>query len=496
MKRTTCGLTLRAAAMVACAVAVGCGGAPEAPPATGSAAGPTTAVKTSEIKGGTLNPGDPNVFMLLIEYSDGAYICTSTLIGRRTLLTAAHCVDTVANKPPTRIRAHNLPEIPPRDSASWWEAETHVIHPGWKGFQLEDTADVALVKLRDAPPVKPKSWNRRQLTPYLGAQIRAVGYGIVDSGGSGSGIKRQISMLLRGLDRNNLMTGDPGQGGICQGDSGGPSFFTFPDGVERHVGIHSYGSSEGGCEDGTDVRSDFYRSFIEEHLTAWETPTCDGDGACAEGCMPADADCACVANDVCEPTCADPSRDPDCQQACAENGVCGTACTTADPDCNGPFVGCDVPEDCATRVCVSDPQSFGTYCSQTCAAPADCPSGFECSEGACKHVQLPTAGPGEPCTAGQTYCTDGLACTGPEGEQTTCQKQCFTAIACTSLCNAGQNGISYCTPLLGEQPGGDDEEPGCGCTSVAGAPLALAGLLTLTWRLRRRRAVRHPSTAS
>lgn len=446
----------------------------------------------SEIKGGVINNGDPQVFMISIEYPNGdAYLCTSTLIGRRTLLTAAHCVDKVNNQQPSRIRAHNLTTRPATDAPEWIDAVEHWVHPNWRPDQLQRTADVALIKLGQVVALKPKPFNIRKLTPWLGATVRATGYGITDSGGTGSGTKRMITMKLRGLNPSHLTTGDPGQGGICQGDSGGPTFFVFPDGIERQIGIHSYGSSEGGCEDGTAVRTDYYDDDILEILAGYEAATCEADRACDETmtCMTADPDCACVADDVCEPTCADKSTDPDCAEACIANGVCAITCASRDEDCSEPFAGCEEPEDCASRICATDPQAFGNYCSQACANSTECPSGYECAESVCKRVQLPVAGAGEPCTAGETYCSDGLACTGPAGEPTTCQKRCYTPIACDLTCNAGTNGINYCSPLLGQAEPEPEDPGGCGCGAVPGSAMALFALVAALGRagLRRRR---------
>lgn len=421
--------------------------------------------------GGVVDEGDPNVFMLATDYPNGdAFICTSTLIGRRILLTAAHCVDKVFGADPSRIRATHLTVAPDWTATEGWLSTTAFrVHPRWDPAALVSTADVAVVQLTSAAPLKAKPLNRSAVDALVGAPVRVIGYGLTSEGGTGAGTKRQGTTNIRSLDPNNLNTGK-----ICSGDSGGPTFHTFDDGVERQIGIHSYGQSESACVSGTDVRTDYYYRWIDGRLAELDAD-CGADGVCRQGCSPADVDCLCIADGACQPDCADKTLDPDCAEACVANGVCGTACASPDPDCSAPFQGCSSPDDCATRICESDPQSPGLYCTQGCTASGECPDGFECADNLCRHRQLPVAQPGEECTAGETFCAGGTVCTGPAGQHTTCQKRCFTLQTCDALCEPGQNGFRYCTPLLGQQPATTpDKEGGCGCASAASvAPLGL-----------------------
>src|SRR5918996_3404101 len=69
--------------------------------------------RASAIVGGTTDLADPEVFMLELQFSNGLRSgCSATLIGERTLVTAAHCVDPrVAGATDVSIRATNLADV-------------------------------------------------------------------------------------------------------------------------------------------------------------------------------------------------------------------------------------------------------------------------------------------------------------------------------------------------------------------------------------------------
>lgn len=444
------------------------------------------------IRHGTEAPFDPAVFVLIMEWPSGSRaLCSATLIGRRTLLTAAHCVDRdESGQFPSKILASNEPTRPPlTETEKWINVVQQRIHPGWRDDQLVIAADAALLELESPPPLKPRRINRSRVGSLLGGPVRAVGYGITQQEADDSGIRRQVVMEIQSIIRTHYTIATDDLAGICSGDSGGPGFFTFPDGVERQIGIHSYGQSGLNCRGGTDARVDSMLDFIDPWFEEVEAPRCGADGQCQAACMPEDPDCACGVDGMCNAACSGVSLDPDCESACAANGLCGTDCATPDPDCASPLAGCDFPEDCATRICTTDAQAPGNYCSSACAAPTDCVEGYECVDAVCKRVQLPERAPGEVC--GPTdFCTGGTTCTGPAGQDATCQKPCYVNENCSGTCEEGQNG-RYCSPMIGEEPGdGPPGEQGCGC--AAGSPggfLPLAAL-GVTLLMRRRAAAR------
>ncbi len=462
-----------------------------------------TGTQRAEIVGGSVSTGDPEVFMLRMIYSNGtASGCTATLIGEHTLLTAAHCVDpAINNAEAVTIFATNETYANNTTQQQWIRIVETRMHPGWNagGDSLEH--DIALALLQRAPGVQPKMWNREPLFGKQGAPIRAVGYGITSRQKSDSGTKRQVNLTVAGLQQTHLFLGDQMGKGICSGDSGGPTFHVFADGRERQIGVHSF-DGNGVCTYGGDIRTDAYVSFIDQWLNEKETTTCDNDGRCLAGCNPVDADCYCVADDVCDARCPDLLMDPDCPADCILNGVCSLQqCPVPDPDCVPDGLNCNSPMVCYGRLCTTDPQRTSNYCSRQCTDDPQCGPGMACYDGACRYLQKPEADEGEPCTIGKTFCRNGTHCSGREGEQTTCLRSCSSNSECSgkATCEFGQDWVRFCqTPRMppvtvAALQSDYEADPSANgplgsCASVPGGPLGLLGVAALTLgRVRRRR---------
>jgi uncharacterized protein (TIGR03382 family) len=85
-------------------------------------------------------------------------------------------------------------------------------------------------------------------------------------GDDGSGVRRSVDLIFDSIQSRTFYLGDQTQHGVCHGDSGGPSFHTFPDGVERLVGVHSF-TARTDCLLGGDTRVDAFAPFIQGWLT-------------------------------------------------------------------------------------------------------------------------------------------------------------------------------------------------------------------------------------
>jgi V8-like Glu-specific endopeptidase len=455
---------------------------------------PPVAYQRGAIVGGTLAPNDTNVFQLIMTEQSGQMgICTSTLIGSRTLLTAAHCVDSARS-----VFAHNAPsDSQIQFGVNAYRAARWNVHPGWNPNGQDLRNDIAIILLERAPTnVTPKPWNNQTITSaFRGRAIRAIGYGNT-SPGTGSGTRRQVDLTIADIYPQLIFMGDQRSKGICQGDSGGPTFHTFPDGVERVVGVHSFTVSQG-CTYGADSRVDAFASFVQQYLTMYEAPSCDRDGRCATNCPMPDYDCVCGKDNICSSVCLmlQGGTDPDCPD-CGPNGVCATTtCGEPDPDCVAEGALCNQPNQCVNRQCRNDPQNLEPYCTKACTGASDCSANFECTGGFCIKRQLPVVSVGQPCRLGTNFCSMDAACTGPNQADSTCQQTCRNMGDCPDQwqCATGWNGFRYCQEppkppvLIGRASINGPVAPQgpFGCSSAEGLSMMSLGLMLLGLRRRR-----------
>lgn len=467
-------------------VSAGCG------PAAEDEVPPDVRARFDAIVGGTATTGDTNVFMLFMQGDNGqGSMCTATLIDRRTLMTASHCVDPrVMGANSVAIWAHNKPTEGQALQSDYIRLVETRMHPSWNPNSGLDN-DIAMAFLERAPSVTPKPWNKQSLTGMTGFAVRAVGYGISDPAGPGGGIKRTVDLTITQLMPGLLRLGNGSNKGVCQGDSGGPTFMTLG-GVEKVVGVHSFTSNQS-CTDGADTRVDAYQSFVQQWLNERESPTCGEDGRCASGCTPVDIDCVCPADGQCTTACPVLTKDPDCPKDCVADGVCSLAtCPAPDTDCLPLGQPCASANQCPGRLCISDVLHPAPYCSRPCSVDADCGNGLTCDASAkmCLWPQVPPAKENDACTPGQTYCAPPLVCEGAAAGSTTCRKACVLDTDCKTgeACTTGTAGRKYCAPprpiILLKAHADGTVVPG-GCAAVPWpAPALVLGLLGL---LRRRR---------
>jgi len=207
------------------------------------------------IVNGAQDPGHPQVGLLYIQ---GTPSCTATLVGSRTVLTAAHCV-TDDNQPPFQL----VGPISFKLGNQMYMASSTVMHPGYS-YNGSWVADVAVVRLgqvvQGVTPARIAG-----APPAKGETVTLVGFGYTsDSASSSFGVKRRATNTI-GAMTQNLITfyGATGSvGNICFGDSGGPAF-AVRGGVEYLVGVHSYGEGACGVTE-HDQRADVYLSWIEQ----------------------------------------------------------------------------------------------------------------------------------------------------------------------------------------------------------------------------------------
>lgn len=222
----------------------------------------------SEIRGGSVDDGDPAVAALSVL---GLYsFCTATLIAPHTVLTAGHCnLDAIEADFGTQSDT-------PTQSIDIAAVKVHPMYTGeGKPYDLavmklaKDPVGIAPVALNDAPIADGD----------VGRMLRHVGFGVTDDGtGEGGGTKRTVSYPLHRIDAILIYSGDTGKQ-TCTGDSGGPGLMMTDQGSELVVGVVSDGPECQLSMDGWDDRVDLVKDWIVQTVSAWDAPPSFGEAS-------------------------------------------------------------------------------------------------------------------------------------------------------------------------------------------------------------------------
>jgi secreted trypsin-like serine protease len=252
--------------------------------------------------------------------SQGAF-CTGTVISKRVVITAAHCVGGI-----NRVFFGTKAARP----AAVVVVASETAHPGYNDVSMAN--DLAILALEADAPVQPAPLVREALTnssAWIGPDFTFVGFGLTNGNTqTGFGTKRVVKFPIAAVGPARV-GGTPGSvdstqfyyrvagKNTCNGDSGGPAFATRR-GVLSLAGVTSFG--DGPCTfDGVQQKTDqaAIQSFIQPRIDQIERGNaCKNDGVCNESCN--------TGGQV---------KDPDCHvNHCIADGICARACAS-DPDC-------------------------------------------------------------------------------------------------------------------------------------------------------------------
>jgi hypothetical protein len=196
------------------------------------------------------DPGHPGIGRYLFRQDGRSSSCTATLVGARTVLTAAHCV----GYPEGEVE---LGEPPRR-----YPVTRDLAHPDWSEGRAW-AHDLGLVFLEAAPPIPPIPVDLR--APASGEGVTLVGFGETALNAGDNGQRRRASNQVATVEELYMViegTGG-GEGNACRGDSGGP-VLSQGGGPEGILGVLSYVPNLGqGCGEATwAVRLDRYELWL------------------------------------------------------------------------------------------------------------------------------------------------------------------------------------------------------------------------------------------
>ncbi|NHZ33379.1 S1 family peptidase [Massilia rubra] len=219
------------------------------------------------IGGGKQTTSYKSVGALLLK---GELHCTGTLIGKSTVLTAAHCLHGYEKQlaAMTFLIGANLQQPTfgpvavselafPKDSASGFQYNAKTLEDDIGLVYLAQPANIAALPLHDGNPNWKDLVDKQTSLTFVG-----YGYDVVDSQPVGSGIKREGSWYVNHVENRRVSFGVPGKN-TCKGDSGGPAFL-IENGKIIQVAITSSGSSD--CTTGVETRVDAYKTWLASRI--------------------------------------------------------------------------------------------------------------------------------------------------------------------------------------------------------------------------------------
>lgn len=182
-----------------------------------------TAEGSSSIVGGTKTLAHPAVGAVVTSFPGGGQgICTGTVVGSRTVLTAAHCLED--EKLPRQIALQDA-----NGSFTFVRISSVAIAPNYRSLpsgtveELFANTDVGLAFVDASLPVTPIPVSMR--APAIGTFVTLIGYGRTTPSDTNPAEKHATTNFVLGVEEKFVtFRSVPAAFGLsCSGDSGGPA---------------------------------------------------------------------------------------------------------------------------------------------------------------------------------------------------------------------------------------------------------------------------------
>lgn len=192
--------------------------------------------------------------------AQGHSFCSASIISRRALMTAAHCIQEFNPQTKAKGTSYILPATTDfiaffgtkvSSDGTWLRAAKVVPHPDWspqltlQGNSQSPAHDIGLVILEKDIPAgyKPALIADENLSLKENKPVTLVGFGVTQSrNNNNTGLLRAVQLPLKTIDSKGQLLGVGAfMKGACAGDSGGPMYTQDEQGRWYVIGVTSVG---------------------------------------------------------------------------------------------------------------------------------------------------------------------------------------------------------------------------------------------------------------